>query len=119
MPGCARLNHFLQAPAEVFASNKRKFYPWWVILFVLLATALQLHNQGRLWWCSCGRSFFWTSNGWSSLTSQTFLDPYSFTHILHGLMFCGLLTLLIRRLPTSWSLCLAITAEAVWEGVEN
>ena len=34
-------------------------------------------------------------------------------------MFCGLLTLLIRRLPTSWSLCLAITAEAVWEGVEN
>jgi hypothetical protein len=103
----------------VFASNKRKYWPWVVIVFVLAATAWQLHHQGRLWWCSCGRAFLWTSSAWSSLTSQTFLDPYSFTHILHGLMFCGLLTLLVRGLPTSWRLCLAITIEAIWELIEN
>ncbi len=103
----------------MFAPNKRKFWPWLAIAFVLAATAWQLHHQGRSWWCSCGRAFFWTSNAWGSLTSQTFLDPYSFTHILHGLMFCGLLTLLIRRLPTNSRLCIAITIEAVWELVEN
>ena len=34
-------------------------------------------------------------------------------------MFCGLLTLLIRKLPTSWRLCIAITIEAIWELIEN
>jgi hypothetical protein len=103
----------------VFAANKRNFWPWLAIVFVLAAAALQLHHQGRSWWCDCGRSFFWYGNAWGSLTSQSFLDPYSFTHILHGLMFCGLLTLLIRGLPTSWRLCMAIAFEAVWELVEN
>lgn len=103
----------------MFAPNKRNLWPWLVIVFVLIATALQLHNQGRLWWCSCGRAFFWTSNAWGSLTSQSFLDPYSFTHILHGLMFCGLLTLLVRGLPTSWLLCIAIVMSAAWELIEN
>jgi uncharacterized membrane protein YjdF len=103
---------------EVSAPNKRKFWPWAVIIFVLAATTLQLHNQGRLWWCSC-RGFLWTGNAWGSLTSQTFLDPYSFTHMLHGLMFWGLLTLLIRRLPASWRLCMAIIIEASWELIEN
>lgn len=112
-------DQFLRAPAKVFASNKRNLWPWLVIVLVLGAAALQLHHQGRSWWCSCGRAFLWTGNAWSSLTSQTFLDPYSFTHVLHGLMFCGLLTLLIRGLPLSWRFCLAITAEAVWELVEN
>ena len=104
----------------MLAPNKRwPLLPCVVVGLVLVATAWQLHHQGRLWWCSCGRAFLWTSNAWSSLTSQTFLDPYSFTHILHGLMFCGLLTLLVRKLPTSWRLCLAITIEAIWELIEN
>ena len=80
---------------------------------------MQLHHQGRSWWCDCGSSFFWTSNAWGSLTSQTFLDPYSFTHLLHGLMFCGLLTLLVRGLPTRWLFCLGLAIEAAWELVEN
>lgn len=103
---------------KVSAPNKRNFWPWIVIACAFAATALQLHYQGRLWWCSC-RGFLWTGNAWGSLTSQAFLDPYSFTHILHGLMLCGLLTLLIRRLPTSWRLCIAIVIEGAWELIEN
>jgi hypothetical protein len=103
----------------VLASNKRKIWPWLVIVSILAATAFQLHQQGRLWWCACGRRFLWTGDAWGSLTSQAFLDPYSFTHILHGLMFCGLLTLFVRRMPGTWRLCLAVAAEAVWELIEN
>ena len=34
-------------------------------------------------------------------------------------MFCGLLTLLVRGLPTNWRLTVAIAIEAIWELIEN
>lgn len=117
MPGRAGL--IARARVKVFASTKKNFRWCAFLTLVLAATAWQLHHQGRLWWCSCGRAFLWTGNAWGSLTSQTFLDPYSLTHILHGLMFCGLLTLLIRRVPTTLRFCFAITIEVVWELIEN
>ncbi len=94
-----------------------------LIVLIFVATAVQLRNQGRSWWCQC-RSFFWTSDAWSSLTSQTFLDPYGFTHLLHGFMFAGALLLLFRfvirnDLSTSWRLVIAMVFEALWEILEN
>jgi hypothetical protein len=111
--------HPVARRAKVFASNKKNSWWWLTIVFVLAATAVELHQQGRSWWCSCGRAFLWTGNAWGSLTSQTFLDPYSFTHLLHGLAFCGLLILLVRGLSTKWRFLIAITIEAVWELIEN
>ncbi len=102
----------------MFALNKRDSWPCLLISVVLAFTAWQLHHQGRQWWCDC-RSFLWTSDAWSSQTSQAFLDPYSFTHILHGLAFCGLLALLIRGLSTGWRLALAVAIESAWEIIEN
>jgi len=104
--------------AKPSSSNFRNLWPVVWILLILLVTAIQLHNQGRLWWCAC-RGFLWTSDAWGSRTSQTFLDPYSFTHILHGLMFCGLLALLIRGMSAKWRLFLAIAIESAWELIEN
>jgi hypothetical protein len=88
------------------------------ILAILGLTVLQLHRQGRSWWCACV-GFLWTSDAWGPRTSQTFLDPYGFTHILHGLMFCGLLALLIRRTSWRWRLVLTIMIESFWELIEN
>lgn len=94
-----------------------------LIVLIFVATALQLRLQGRLWWCNC-RSFFWTSDAWGSSTSQTFLDPYGFTHLLHGFMAAGLMLLLFRfvvkrDVPTSWRLVIALAGEALWEILEN
>jgi hypothetical protein len=119
MPGRARLIIWSGAAPIVFASNQKNFWWWLTIVFVLAATAVELHLQGRSWSCSCGRGSLWTGNAWGALTSQTFLDPYSFTHLLHGLAFCGLLTLLVRGLSTRWRFLIAITIEAVWELIEN
>ena len=62
---------------------KRRKYIWpaVVIGIILIATAIELHLQGRLWRCACPQ-YFWTAHAWSSQTSQLFLDPYSFTHVL-------------------------------------
>ena len=55
----------------------------------------------------------------SSDTSQHLLDPYSFTHVLNGFIFCWLLGWFAPRLSWAWRLWLAIAAEAVWEVIEN
>jgi len=47
------------------------------------------------------------------------LDPYSFTHVLHGFLLCGLLALIAPRLSALWRLWLAVSIEALWELIEN
>ncbi|HYH85166.1 MAG TPA: DUF2585 family protein [Pyrinomonadaceae bacterium] len=97
----------------------RKAAPGFAVFAVLLATAFQLRWQGRLWICSCGRLLPWLGDAWSSETSQQLFDPYSFTHVLHGFVFCGLLAWALPRLQWTWRLSLAATAEAAWEVIEN
>lgn len=97
----------------------RKVLPWLAIAVVLVGTAYQLRSQGRLWLCSCDYLLIWSGDPWSSDNSQHFLDPYSFTHVLHGFLFCGLLALMTPRLSAVWRLWLAISIEALWEVVEN
>ncbi len=96
-----------------------KLWAGLAVIPVLLVTAYQLRSQGRLWLCSCGRLLLWSGNVWSADNSQHFLDPYSFTHLLHGLLFCLLLAWGAPRLPLVWRFWLAVAVESVWEIVEN
>ena len=97
----------------------RKPLPWIAVVVVLVGVAYQLRSQGRLWWCSCDYLLLWSGDPWSSDNSQHLLDPYSFTHVLHGFLFCGLIALIAPRLTEAWQLWLAVSLEAVWEVVEN
>jgi hypothetical protein len=86
---------------------------------VAAAAAFVLRAQGRLWLCDCGRVRAWVGDAWSAETSQQLFDPYTFTHVLHGLAFCGLLALLLPRVRWRWRFVLAVSAEALWEVIEN
>lgn len=86
---------------------------------VAVVAAFVLRAQGRLWLCDCGRVRAWVGDAWSAETSQQLFDPYTFTHVLHGLAFCGLLALLLPRVRRHWRFALAVTAEAIWEVIEN
>ena len=97
----------------------RKIAPWLAVVAILIVMVLQLHRQGRVVWCACGQYFPWAGDIWSSHNSQHFFDPYSFTHVLHGMIFCGLLVWLFPRLSVAWSLSLAVLIEAGWEVLEN
>lgn len=111
------------APHGVQADRLRRSYdnlwPWLALAVVLAVAVLQLRHQGRVWWCDCGSLSPWSGNIWSSHNSQHLFDPYSFTHMLHGLILCGLTTLACRKLPPAWRFCLAISLEALWEVFEN
>ncbi len=99
--------------------DRKNLWPWLAIAITLAAVTFQLHYQGRLWLCSCGQFFLWVGEAWSSDTSQHLLDPYSFTHMLHGFIFCWLIGWFAPRLSWAWQLWLAVAVEAVWEVVEN
>jgi hypothetical protein len=97
----------------------KRVLPKLAIVVVLIGTALVLRSQGRLWLCSCDYLLLWSGDPWSSDNSQHLLDPYSFTHVLHGFVFCGLVALVLPRLTEVWQLWFAVSIEAVWEVFEN
>ena len=66
-----------------------------------------------------GKFGFWEGNIWSSENSQRFADPYSFSHIVHGILFYAALWLVARKLPVRHRLLIALTLEAGWEMLEN
>ena len=89
-----------------------------MVLLVPL-TALVLRAEGRLFSCACGQFEFWVGDTCSSQNSQQLFDPYSFTHILPGILLFWLVALLFNKLSPAWQLSLASIFEALWEVLEN
>lgn len=61
----------------------------------------------------------WSWNIWSTHNSQHIIDPYSFTHVLHGVLEFWLIGLVFRRVPLAWRFFMAIFIESSWEVAEN
>lgn len=83
--------------------------------------------MGRVWWCACGNPSPWMTDIWSMHCSQHLLDPYTFSHISHGLLFFVAFRWLRGALPErwrkafspSWWFFASIALEAGWEVLEN
>ncbi|MFZ5951904.1 MAG: DUF2585 family protein [Candidatus Rifleibacteriota bacterium] len=93
--------------------------PFISVLFLLILTVLVLKISGRSWFAIDGSIFFWYGESNGSGTSQHFLDPYSFTHFLHGVIFFWLIHFSAARISFSWKFVLAVGMESLWEIVEN
>ncbi len=78
-----------------------------------------LIGMGQPLTCTCGTVRFWTSDVSGGENSQQLADWYSLSHLLHGLIFYGLLKLAAPRAPFGWRLAIAIGLEAGWELLEN
>ncbi len=90
-----------------------------IILILMLCAALAELAMGRRIWGVGGVPGFWSGDIWSSHNSQFLFDPYTFTHITHGVLLYGILSLLFRNLPRSSRLILAVAFESGWEVFEN
>jgi hypothetical protein len=94
--------------------------PWIGAAAITAVTALVLHWQGRIWWCKSGDAAVYVHQAWnSSHTSQHFFDPYTFTHVLHGVLFFWLAGLIFSKLELNRQFLISIAAEAGWEVLEN
>jgi len=92
---------------------------WVLIVAVLTTAAVTEYLQGRVVWCRAGDVVPWSWDIWSTHNSQHLIDPYSFTHILHGVVEFWVLSLLFRRVPVIWRLVIAVAIEGSWEIIEN
>jgi hypothetical protein len=86
------------------------------IVIVAAAAALEF-AMGRPPICTCGRVAVWGPVG--PTQSQMLLDWYSFSHVVHGLLFYALLWFVVRRWPVSKRFLAALLIETVWEIAEN
>ncbi len=90
------------------------------LCFLTIAVAVVILNwQGRVVWCQIGDYSPWSWNIWSPHTSQHIVDPYSFTHIFHGVIEFWLIGLVFRKVPMAWRLLIAVMIESSWEILEN
>jgi hypothetical protein len=86
---------------------------------VLLITGAVEVCMGRLPLGPDGRFGFWEGDIWSSECSQRLVDPYSFSHLAHGMLFFGFFWLVDRRTPVRFRFLVALVVEAGWELLEN
>jgi hypothetical protein len=82
-------------------------------------TVVVLRLEGHRWWCACGSPIPWTVDIHSPHTSQHLVDPYTLTHVLHGLIFYAIFHVLGVPLRLDSRMSLAVAIEALWEVAEN
>ena len=92
----------------------------WILTFIVLAVAAAiLLLMGRNPICTCGTIDLWVGERDSSRTSQMLADWYSFSHIVHGLIFYAAVWLVVPRWPVADRILAALLIESAWEVLEN
>lgn len=96
-----------------------------VALLIAAAVVGILLGEGRPPICPCGVVRLWQGVVESPENSQQVSDWYSFSHLIHGMLFYGAARLLwrapalARRVSSRWALPFAVLIEGSWELLEN
>lgn len=96
--------------------------PWAfaIALLIFAAAAGVLLWMGHIPICKCGYVKLWHANRADSQTSQHLTDWYTYSHVLHGIIFYWLLTVVSRGyLSVAARLVIAAMIEGAWEIFEN
>lgn len=92
----------------------------WFIAFAILCVAAAIELAfGRHPICTCGTIDLWVGARDSPKTSQMLIDWYSFSHIVHGLLFYGALWMVARGRTVERRFLMALLVESAWEVTEN
>ena len=98
--------------------NRHKAVIAGFVTIIILAACIELW-MGRPPLGPDGKFGWWEGNIWSSENSQRLADAYSFSHIIHGILFYAFFWLVARKAPFSYRFLAAVLMEALWEVLEN
>jgi uncharacterized membrane protein len=90
-----------------------------LIAAALALQAVVLHLAGQPTICTCGVIRAWTGDVLGPENSQQLADWYSFSHVIHGMIFFWLTRLVLPRAPLVAVLAVALALEVGWEIAEN
>jgi len=90
------------------------------VVAIGLVIVLSGMGMGRVWWCAGGDWWPWSWDIWSRHCSQHLIDPYTISHMQHGIgLYLLLIALAGRRIPRDGLVWSVAGVEAAWEIVEN
>jgi hypothetical protein len=113
------MNDFLDQSGSSKTRYTTAGYVLAVLALLVVVQIIVLRFQGRVWWCACGGGAVWVGDTWSSHNSQHVFDPYTFSHVLHGVLFCGVIWLVMRKVSVVWAFVISVAMEVFWEILEN
>ena len=105
------------SPGEAVGGSGVRIAVTLVAAAIVMVVALRL--EGRRWWCACGSFAPWSTEASGSHNSQHLLDPYSLTHLMHGVGFWLILQMVWPRMRMSSRLIVSGLLEVLWEILEN
>ena len=95
----------------------------WASAGLLAAQVALLVAMGRPLICPCGEVKLWGAGGKNGQSSQHIADWYTYSHVLHGVLFYAGFWLLAKYsrwdIPMRWRFVGAILLEVAWEILEN
>jgi hypothetical protein len=89
------------------------------VLWLIAAQAILLHMLGQSWVSETHSVMLWAGDVLSQENSQQLMDWYTFSHVIHGLVFYLILWFFFPRLSVWHRFALAVATEAAWEVFEN
>jgi hypothetical protein len=98
-------------------TKERRIYSVALLIIALQALLLLLFGQPPI--CACGTVKIWEGVVLSPGNSQHLTDWYTFSHLIHGVIFYYALRYLFPRLGVAWRFILAVCIESAWEVIEN
>jgi len=90
-----------------------------VAIGLVLVTATLELGMGRPLAYKNGPVRLWVGDVNSDQNSQQLLDPYSFTHVIHGALFYALTHVVMGPASVGARAAVAIALESAWEAYEN
>lgn len=89
-------------------------------LLTIVAAQAVVYAMGHPLICKCGTVKLWHGGRADNQMSQHIGDWYTYSHVLHGVIFYGLITWIAQgRLSVAARLLIAVFIEAGWEILEN
>jgi len=86
---------------------------------IIALAAIAEIAMGRKIWGISGQPGVWSGDVNSSHNSQFMTDPYTFSHVTHGMLLYALLWMFARNVPVRLRALMVLMVESSWEIFEN